>query len=76
MDLIFDMLLFLGLVTPLRVDRTPQMVLAWVASRFTTSHARARAETLIPRGTMGRLEPPDRIVLLVAGHAWSPRTWR
>src|SRR5437660_1389486 len=34
---------------------------------FMTSYARARAESLIPRCTVGFLERPERIVLLVLG---------
>jgi CDP-diacylglycerol--glycerol-3-phosphate 3-phosphatidyltransferase len=32
-----------------------------------TSYARARAESLIPRCTVGLMERPERIVLLVLG---------
>jgi CDP-diacylglycerol--glycerol-3-phosphate 3-phosphatidyltransferase len=45
------------------------MVLVWVAAvgSFMTSYARARAESLIPRCTVGLLERPERIVLVVLG---------
>jgi CDP-diacylglycerol--glycerol-3-phosphate 3-phosphatidyltransferase len=57
------------LVLYARVDRTPLMVLVWVAAfgSFMTSYARARAESLIPRCTVGLLERPERIVLLILG---------
>jgi CDP-diacylglycerol---glycerol-3-phosphate 3-phosphatidyltransferase len=70
MDRYSDMVLFMGLmILYTRVDRTPQMVLVWVAAfgSFMTSYARARAESLIPRCTVGLLERPERIVLLVVG---------
>jgi CDP-diacylglycerol---glycerol-3-phosphate 3-phosphatidyltransferase len=70
MDRYSDMLLFLGLlVLYARLDRTPQMVLVWVAAfgSFMTSYARARAESLIPSCTVGFLERPERIALLVVG---------
>ena len=70
MDRYSDMLLYLGLlVLYARLDRTPQMVLVWVAAfgSFMTSYARARAESLIERCTVGFLERPERIVLLVVG---------
>jgi len=70
MDRYSDMLLYMGLlILYARVDRTPQMVLVWVAAfgTFMTSYARARAESLIPRCTVGLLERPERIVLLVVG---------
>jgi CDP-diacylglycerol---glycerol-3-phosphate 3-phosphatidyltransferase len=70
MDRYSDMLLYMGLlILYARVDRTPQMVLVWVAAfgSFMTSYARARAEGLIPRCTVGLLERPERIVLLVVG---------
>jgi CDP-diacylglycerol--glycerol-3-phosphate 3-phosphatidyltransferase len=70
MDRYSDMVLFMGLmILYARVDRTPQMVLVWVAAfgSFMTSYARARAESLIPRCTVGLLERPERIVLLVVG---------
>jgi CDP-diacylglycerol--glycerol-3-phosphate 3-phosphatidyltransferase len=52
-----------------RMDRTGLMVLVWVAAfgSLMTSYARARAESLIPRCTVGFLERPERIVLLVVG---------
>ena len=45
------------------------MVLVWVAAfgSFMTSYARARAESLIPRCTVGLMERPERIVLLIVG---------
>ena len=45
------------------------MVLCWVAAvgSFMTSYARARAESLIPSCSVGILERPERIVLLVVG---------
>jgi CDP-diacylglycerol--glycerol-3-phosphate 3-phosphatidyltransferase len=70
MDRYSDMVLFMGLmILYARVDRTPQMVLVWVAAfgSFMTSYARARAESLIPRCTVGLLERPERIVLIVVG---------
>src|SRR5262245_8880070 len=70
MDRYSDMLLYMGLlILYARVDKTPQMVLVWVAAfgSFMTSYARARAESLIPRCTVGLLERPERIVLLIIG---------
>jgi len=70
MDRYSDMLLFMGLlVLYARMDRTPHMVLVWVAAfgSFMTSYARARAESLIPRCSVGLLERPERIVLLGVG---------
>src|SRR5262245_16456860 len=70
MDRYSDMLLYMGLlILYARVDRTPQMVLVWVAAfgSFMTSYARARAESLIPSCTVGFLERPERIVLLIVG---------
>jgi len=70
MDRYSDMVLYMGLmVLYARVDRTPQMVLVWVAAfgSFMTSYARARAESLIPQCTVGFLERPERIVLLILG---------
>ena len=70
MDRYSDMVLYMGLmILYARVDRTPQMVLVWVAAfgSFMTSYARARAESLVPRCTVGLLERPERIVLLVVG---------
>jgi CDP-diacylglycerol--glycerol-3-phosphate 3-phosphatidyltransferase len=70
MDRYSDMILFMGLlVLYARMDRTPDMVLVWVAAfgSFMTSYARARAESLIPRCTVGLLERPERIVLLGVG---------
>jgi CDP-diacylglycerol---glycerol-3-phosphate 3-phosphatidyltransferase len=70
MDRYSDMVLFMGLmILYARVDRTPQMVLVWVAAfgSFMTSYARARAESLIPSCTVGMLERPERIVLVVVG---------
>jgi CDP-diacylglycerol--glycerol-3-phosphate 3-phosphatidyltransferase len=70
MDRYSDMVLYMGLmILYARLDRTPLMVLVWVAAigSFMTSYARARAESLIPRCTVGLLERPERIVLLVLG---------
>src|SRR5262249_8227437 len=70
MDRYSDMLLYMGLlILYARVGRTGSMVLVWVAAfgSFMTSYARARAESLIPRCTVGFLERPERIVLLVVG---------
>jgi CDP-diacylglycerol--glycerol-3-phosphate 3-phosphatidyltransferase len=70
MDRYSDMLLYLGLlVLYARLDTTPLMVLVWVAAfgSFMTSYARARAESLIPSCTVGFLERPERIVLIVVG---------
>jgi CDP-diacylglycerol--glycerol-3-phosphate 3-phosphatidyltransferase len=70
MDRYSDMVLYMGLMLLYaRIDRTPHMVLVWVAAfgSFMTSYARARAESLIPRCTVGLLERPERIVLLVMG---------
>jgi CDP-diacylglycerol--glycerol-3-phosphate 3-phosphatidyltransferase len=70
MDRYSDMVLYLGLlILYARLDRTPHMVLVWVAAfgSFMTSYARARAESLIPRCTVGLLERPERIVLIVVG---------
>ena len=70
MDRYSDMVLYLGLmILYARVHRTPFMVLVWVAAfgSFMTSYARARAESLIPRCSVGLLERPERIVLLILG---------
>jgi CDP-diacylglycerol--glycerol-3-phosphate 3-phosphatidyltransferase len=70
MDRYSDMVLYMGLmILYARLNRTPFMVLVWVAAfgSFMTSYARARAESLIPRCTVGFLERPERIVLLVIG---------
>jgi len=70
MDRYSDMVLYMGLlILYARLDRTPHMVLVWVAAfgSFMTSYARARAESLIPRCTVGLLERPERLVLLIAG---------
>jgi CDP-diacylglycerol--glycerol-3-phosphate 3-phosphatidyltransferase len=70
MDRYSDMVLYLGLLLLYaRLDKTPDMVLVWVAAfgSFMTSYARARAESLIPRCTVGLLERPERIVLIVIG---------
>ena len=75
MDRYSDMLLYMGLlILYARVDRTPHMVLVWVAAfgSFMTSYARARAESLIPRCTVGFLERPERIVLIIVGRAAQP----
>lgn len=70
MDRYSDMVLYMGLmILYARVDRTPLMVLVWVAAfgSFMTSYARARAESLVPSCTVGFLERPERIVLIVLG---------
>jgi CDP-diacylglycerol---glycerol-3-phosphate 3-phosphatidyltransferase len=70
MDRYSDMVLFMGfMILYARMDRTPHMVLVWVAAfgSFMTSYARARAESLVQRCTVGYLERPERIVLLVVG---------
>ena len=70
MDRYSDLVLYMGLmILYARVDRTPQMVLVWVAAfgSFMTSYARARAESLIPRCDVGFLERPERIVLIILG---------
>jgi|SRR4051812_17209799 len=70
MDRYSDMLLYMGLlILYARVHRTAFMVLVWVAAfgSFMTSYARARAESLIPSCTVGFVERPERIVLLVLG---------
>jgi CDP-diacylglycerol--glycerol-3-phosphate 3-phosphatidyltransferase len=70
MDRYSDMVLYMGLmILYARVDKTPHMVLVWVAAfgSFMTSYARARAESLIPRCTVGFLERPERIVLILIG---------
>jgi phosphatidylglycerophosphate synthase len=70
MDRYSDMLLYLGLmILYARLERTPLMVLVWVAAfgSFMTSYARARAESLIPRCPVGLMERPERVVLLIAG---------
>jgi CDP-diacylglycerol--glycerol-3-phosphate 3-phosphatidyltransferase len=70
MDRYSDMVLYMGLlILYARLEQTPLMVLVWVAAvgSFITSYARARAESLIPRCTVGLLERPERIVLIVLG---------
>ena len=70
MDRYSDMVLYMGLLLLYaRLHRTPQMILVWVAAfgSFMTSYARARAESLVPRCTVGLLERPERIVLLILG---------
>ena len=70
MDRYSDMVLYLGLmILYARVHRTPYMVLVWVAAfgSFMTSYARARAESLMPRCSVGLLERPERIVMLILG---------
>ncbi len=70
MDRYSDMLLYMGLmILYARLDKTPHMVLVWVAAfgSFMTSYARARAESLIPRCTVGFMERPERIVALILG---------
>lgn len=70
MDRYSDMVLYMGLmILYARVDRTPHMILVWVAAfgSFMTSYARARAESLVPRCDVGFLERPERLVLLIVG---------
>ncbi len=70
MDRYSDALLYLGLmILYARLDETLLMVLVWVAAfgGFMTSYARARAESLIPRCTVGLMERPERVVLLILG---------
>jgi phosphatidylglycerophosphate synthase len=70
MDRYSDMVLYMGLmILYARVDKTPHMVLVWVAAfgSFMTSYARARAENLVPHCTVGFLERPERIVLIILG---------
>ena len=70
MDRYSDMVLYMGLmILYARVDKTPHMVLVWVAAfgSFMTSYARARAESLVPSCTVGFLERPERIVLIILG---------
>jgi len=70
MDRYSDMVLYMGLlILYARVDKTPHMVLVWVAAfgSFMTSYARARAESLVERCTVGFMERPERIVLLIVG---------
>ncbi len=70
MDRYSDMVLYMGfMILYARLDRTPHMVLVWVAAfgSFMTSYARARAESLIPSCTVGFMERPERIVLLILG---------
>lgn len=70
MDRYSDMVLYMGLlILYARLDKTGLMVLVWVAAfgSFMTSYARARAESLIPSCTVGFLERPERIVLLIFG---------
>ncbi len=70
MDRYSDMVLYMGLlILYARVDKTPHMVLVWVAAfgSFMTSYARARAESLVARCTVGFMERPERIVLLIVG---------
>lgn len=70
MDRYSDMVLYMGLmILYARMDRTGPMVLVWVAAfgSFMTSYARARAESLVPRCSVGMLERPERIVLIIVG---------
>ncbi len=70
MDRYSDMVLYMGLmILYARMEKTLPMVLVWVAAfgGFMTSYARARAESLIPRCTVGLMERPERIVLVVVG---------
>src|SRR5262245_18400818 len=75
MDRYSDMVLYMGLLMLYaRVDRTPHMVLVWVAAfgSFMTSYARARAESLVSRCTVGFMERPARLVLLIIGLLTNP----
>ena len=70
MDRYSDMLLYMGLmILYARLDKTPHMVLVWVAAfgSFMTSYARARAESLISKCSVGFMERPERIVALILG---------
>ena len=70
MDRYSDMVLYMGLmILYARMERTLPMVLVWVAAfgGFMTSYARARAESLIARCTVGLMERPERIVLVILG---------
>jgi phosphatidylglycerophosphate synthase len=70
MDRYSDMLLYMGLmILYARMDKTYHMVLVWVAAfgSFMTSYARARAESIIPKCTVGFMERPERIVSLILG---------
>jgi CDP-diacylglycerol--glycerol-3-phosphate 3-phosphatidyltransferase len=70
MDRYSDMVLYMGLmILYARVDKTPHMVLVWVAAfgSFMTSYARARAESLVPQCTVGFLERPERLILIILG---------
>jgi CDP-diacylglycerol--glycerol-3-phosphate 3-phosphatidyltransferase len=77
MDRYSDMLLYMGLlILYARMERTGFMVLVWVAAfgSLMTSYARARAESLIPKCTVGFLERPERIVLIVIGAVFNRMT--
>lgn len=70
MDRYSDMVLYMGLlILYARLGTTPFMVLVWVAAfgSFMTSYARARAESLVERCSVGYLERPERIVLIILG---------
>jgi CDP-diacylglycerol--glycerol-3-phosphate 3-phosphatidyltransferase len=70
MDRYSDMVLYMGLMLLYaRMEVIPYMVLVWIAAfgSFMTSYARARAESLIQSCTVGFLERPERIVLLIVG---------
>ena len=70
MDRYSDMLLYMGLlILYARLDKTPHMVLVWVAAfgSFMTSYARARAESLVSECKVGIMERPERIVALILG---------
>jgi CDP-diacylglycerol--glycerol-3-phosphate 3-phosphatidyltransferase len=70
MDRYSDMVLYMGLlILYARLHQTEFMVLVWVAAfgSFMTSYARARAESLIPKCTLGFLERPERVVLIMLG---------
>jgi CDP-diacylglycerol--glycerol-3-phosphate 3-phosphatidyltransferase len=70
MDRYSDMVLYMGLILLYAsMDKTSYMILVWIAAfgSFMTSYARARAESLVPSCTVGFLERPERIVLLIIG---------
>src|SRR5688572_21571434 len=70
MDRYSDMVLYMWLMILYGcMDKTPPMVLVWVAAfgSFMPSYARARGESLIPSCTVGLLERPERIVILILG---------
>jgi CDP-diacylglycerol---glycerol-3-phosphate 3-phosphatidyltransferase len=77
MDRYSDMVLYMGLlILYARVDKTPHMALVWVAAfgSFMTSYARARAESLVSRCSVGLLERPERLALLIVGALFNRMT--